>query len=72
MSDKTNAIGPNTKNMTINVPESLLKKIDALAQKSNMSRSQYLKTFLEQEAVKKQVTYTMVIKKGKVEGTKND
>lgn len=60
-SKKTNAIGIGTQNMTINVPKTLLKQIDKLAKKSGMTRSNYIKTFLEEEAVKKNVAYKTVI-----------
>ena len=59
-SKNTNAIGPGTKNMTINVPEGVLKKIDKLSAKSGMTRSKYLKLLIEEEVMQGDLTYEVI------------
>ena len=43
----TNPIGPNTKNLNVNMPIELRKKLDELASRSGMKLSAYVRKVLD-------------------------
>ena len=46
----TNPIGPNTKNLNVNMPIELRKKLDELASRSGMKLSAYVRSILDKAA----------------------